>query len=89
MDYKVAIVDTDTNQNSLAWYGARDENLPNLTVVGLTESDALSKSVENLHQDFEIILIDGTPNLSTMTTRIILTNDILQMKLSKEKSANR
>ncbi|MEM7371775.1 MAG: AAA family ATPase [Bacteroidota bacterium] len=77
MGYKVAIVDTDTNQNSLSWYGARAENLPNLTVIGLTESDALSKSVENLHRDFEIILIDGTPNLSTMTTRIILTSAIL------------
>lgn len=77
MEYKVVIVDTDTNQNSLAWYAARDQNLPNLTVIGLSESEALSKSVENLHRDYEIILIDGTPNLSKMTTRIILSSDLL------------
>jgi len=77
LGYKVVIVDTDTNQNSLAWYGARDEDLPNVNVVGVSESEALSKSIENLHQDYDIVLIDGTPNLSKMATRIILVSDIL------------
>ena len=77
LSYKVLIVDTDTNQNSLAWYGARDKYLPNITVVGVTESEALFKSIDNLHKDFDIVLIDGTPNLSQMATRIILTSDIL------------
>jgi chromosome partitioning protein len=77
LGYKIVIVDTDTNQNSLAWYGARDEDLPNVNVVGVSESEALSKSIENLHQDYDIVLIDGTPNLSKMATRIILVSDIL------------
>lgn len=77
MDYKVCIVDTDTNQNSLAWNGVRDENLPNILVVGSTDSNALNKSVESLHKDHEIVIIDGTPSLSKMTTRIILSSDIL------------
>ncbi len=75
--YKTAIVDTDTNQNSLAWYGARDKDLPDITVVGVTESEALTKSIDNLDKDYDIVLIDGTPNLSKMATRIILTSDIL------------
>ncbi len=75
--YKVVIVDTDTNQNSLAWFGARDIELPNINVVGVSESEAISKSIENLHQDYDIVLIDGTPNLSKMATRIILVSDIL------------
>lgn len=77
LSYKVVIVDTDINQNSLAWFGARDSDLPNINVVGLTESEALSKSIDNLHKDYDIVLIDGTPNLSKMATRIILTSDIL------------
>jgi chromosome partitioning protein len=77
LDYKVVIVDTDTNQNSLSWYGARDNDLPNINVVGVSESDALSKSINNLHKDYDIVLIDGTPNLSKMATRIILVSDIL------------
>jgi chromosome partitioning protein len=77
MGYKVCIVDTDTNQNSLAWYGVRDEALPEILVVGATDSKALNKSVDKLNADHEIVLIDGTPSLSEMTTRIILASDIL------------
>lgn len=77
MDYKVCIVDTDTNQNSLSWYGARDEGLPNIMVVGATEPKALNKTVDSLHKDYDIIVIDGTPSLSEMTTRIILASDLL------------
>ena len=77
LGYKVVIVDTDTNQNSLAWYGARDNDLPNINVVGVADSEALTKSINNLHNDYDIVLIDGTPSLSKMATRIILSSDIL------------
>lgn len=77
MEYKVCLVDTDTNQNSLSWYGARDENLPEILVVGATDSKALNKSVDKLHKDHDFIVIDGTPSLSEMTTRIILSSDLL------------
>ena len=77
MGYKVCIVDTDTNQNSLAWNGVRDESLPNILVVGATDAKALNKTVDTLHKDHEVIIIDGTPSLSQMTTRIILASDIL------------
>ncbi len=77
MGYKTAIADTDVNQNSLEWFGARDENLPKIFVAGATESKALNKSVDALHQDYEIVIIDGTPSLNEMTTRIILASDIL------------
>ncbi|MEM9921699.1 MAG: ParA family protein, partial [Bacteroidota bacterium] len=30
-----------------------------------------------LHKDYDIVLIDGTPNLSKMATRVILTSDLL------------
>jgi chromosome partitioning protein len=43
----------------------------------VSESEALSKSINNLHKDYDIVLIDGTPNLSKMATRIILSSDIL------------
>ena len=77
LGFKTVIVDTDTNQNSLSWFGARDKDLPNINVVGVSESEALNKSVDNLHQDYDLVLIDGTPNLSKMATRIILASDIL------------
>jgi len=75
--YKVCLVDTDTNQNSMAWYGARDEALPEITVVGVTDHNALSRTVANLHRQHDIIIIDGTPSLSQMSSKIIIASDLL------------
>ncbi len=77
MDYKVCIVDTDTNQNSLAWYGVRDESLPNVMVVGASDPKALSKAVNTLHQQYDVVIMDGTPNLGEMNTRVITASDLL------------
>ena len=77
MEYKVCIVDTDTNQNSLSWSGARSDDLPSVTVVGITNTKALTKTIKKLLEDYDIVIIDGTPSLSEMTTRIILSSDIL------------
>ncbi|MEM9921322.1 MAG: ParA family protein [Bacteroidota bacterium] len=77
MGYKVCIVDTDRNQNSMAWNGARDEELPQILVVGATESSAINKTVDQLHNDNDIVIIDGTPSLSEITTRVILASDLL------------
>jgi chromosome partitioning protein len=49
MGYSVCIVDSDTNQNSLAWYGAREEG-PAIMVVGATDAKALNKIVDQLNQ---------------------------------------
>ncbi len=74
---KVCIVDTDVNQTSLKWYGARDNNLPEVSVLGAIDAKALNKAVDKLHETFDIVIIDGTPSLSEMTTRIIVASDLL------------
>ena len=76
MEYKVCIVDTDTNQTSVKWSGFRDEDAPDVLVVGMTESNTLAKTVTRLSQDYDIILIDGTPSLSKMTSKILLLSDL-------------
>jgi len=77
MGYKVCIVDTDRNQNSMSWSGARDESLPPILVVGVTDPKAITKTVDQLAGDNEIVIIDGTPSLSEVTTRVILSSDLL------------
>lgn len=77
MGYKVCIVDTDTNQNSLQWYGAREEALPQVLVVGTTDPKALTKAVDKLHDQHDIVIMDGTPNLSEMNTRVMMGSDLL------------
>lgn len=76
LDYKVCIIDTDTNQNSMAWYEARAEDLPEIMVVSVTDK-GLSKSVKTFSATHDFIIIDGTPSLADIATRIILASDIL------------
>lgn len=76
MGYRTCIVDTDTNQNSSQWYGARDKG-PEVLVVGVIDSNALSKAVEKLNSQYDIIIMDGTPNLGVMNTRVMMTSDLL------------
>jgi chromosome partitioning protein len=77
MGYKVCIVDTDTNQNSLQWLGVRDAVLPDILVAGSTGPKAINKVADNLHTSHDIVILDGTPNLSEMTTRIMMASDLL------------
>lgn len=75
--YKTCIVDTDTNQSTMRWSSYRDESLPPVAVFGLADGVELAKNVKHLNQDYEIVLIDGTPSLSAVTSKIILLADLL------------
>lgn len=77
MGYRVCIVDTDETHATEKWSAAREEDLPPILVVSVLESDALGKTVKQLHLTNEVVIIDGTPSLSEMVTRIILVSDIL------------
>ncbi|MFK7982804.1 MAG: AAA family ATPase [Saprospiraceae bacterium] len=77
LGYKVCLVDTDRNQNSIEWSGVRDENLPQILTVGVIDAKALTKNVDRLDLDNDFVIIDGTPSLSEMTTRIILASDLM------------
>lgn len=76
-NYSVCLVDTDTNQNSVSWAGMRDEELSEIITVGITDAEALTKEVKKLDKKFDFVVIDGTPSLSKITTRIILLADLL------------
>jgi chromosome partitioning protein len=78
---RVCIIDADKNQNSLEWSGARRSNLPEVVVMGCTEPRALNKLVDTQKEIYEIVLIDGTPDLGEMTTRIMLASDLLLVPL--------
>lgn len=75
--HSVCLVDTDTNQNSVSWAGLRESDQAEILVVGLTDPKAMSKEVIKLGKKHDFVIIDGTPSLSEMTTRIILTSDLL------------
>lgn len=75
--YKVCIVDTDLGQKSaMEWSGNRDESLPRLPVFGIGIKQ-LNKEVEALEADYNIVFIDGSPQLSELADRTILCSDIV------------
>jgi len=80
--YDVCIVDTDLGQqSSMEWSGNRSETLKSVPVYGVTIKQ-LNKEVEGLKKRFDIVIIDGTPQLSELADRTILASDILLIPLT-------
>lgn len=74
---KVTLIDSDANNNAVHWSGLRAEDLPSITTVSLTSPAALQKNVKQLYKDCDVLIIDGTPALSELTSTIILLSDII------------
>jgi len=77
MDYKVCIIDTDTNGSCIRWSGLRPDSVPEITVICLPDAKALRNNINRIHNDYEIIIIDGTPHLTELTSTIILVSDLV------------
>ena len=77
MGYKVALIDTDTNASSVRWSGLRAEDAPPVTVLGLTDGEALRKNIKQLQTDYDLIIIDGTPSISRLVSTILVLGDIV------------
>lgn len=75
--YKACIVDTDTNQSSYRWQGLRRESCPKVPVFGALDGSSLTPTIRALEDDYEIVIIDGTPSLSKTTSKIILLADLV------------
>jgi len=78
----VCIVDTDLGQqSSMEWSGNRQEDKTHIPVFGISIKQ-LNKEGADLAQRFDIVLIDGTPQLSELADRTILASDALIIPLT-------
>ena len=75
--YKVCIFDVDTNQSAIHWSGLRPDDAPPIPVFGQPDGIELSKNVKVISKDYEIVIIDGTPSLNKVTSKIIMLADLL------------
>jgi len=73
----VCIVDTDTNQSAMSWVENRDTELPTVTVTGVTNAKVAGQTITSMGSKYDIVIVDGTPTVSEMTTRIILVSDLV------------
>ena len=75
--YKVCIFDVDTNQSAIHWSGLRPDDAPPIPGFGQPDGIELSKNVKVISKDYEIVIIDGTPSLNKVTSKIIMLADLL------------
>ena len=74
----VCIIDTDTEQRStLEWSERRSaQGLDSVTVL-LVNEDNLATKANEAADNFDFVLIDGSPALSEITTKIVLIADFV------------
>lgn len=79
---KVTLVDSDpNNQNCVKWSGFRDESLPKIMTVSLSDPKALRNNISDLELISDYVIIDGTPALAELTGTIMLVSDLCLLPL--------
>ena len=74
---KVCIADTDTEQKtSVKWASLRDSSLVSIPVFSIAP-EKVSQEILGLKQKYELVIVDGTPALTELTTRIIILSDLV------------
>ncbi len=74
----VCIVDTDTEQKSTAeWGDRRAQNSLDEIPVFLVDENTLAARTSEVADAFEFVIVDGSPALSEITTKIVLIADLV------------
>jgi chromosome partitioning protein len=74
---KVCLADTDSEQQtSVKWGSMRGEELKSLPVY-LINPEKITEEILTLKKKYDIVLIDGTPALTELTTRIVILSDFV------------
>ena len=78
----VCIVDTDLKQRSaMEWAGSRGPERAHISVFGVTDKQ-LNQEVEQLKGKFDLVIIDGVPQLSEVAERTIIASDVILIPIS-------
>lgn len=80
--YSLCVADTDVEQQtSLKWAGVRsaiESENTKVVPVYLINPDTISDQILNkLGKKYDLVIIDGTPALTELTTRIIIMSDLV------------
>ena len=72
---RVLIVDTDRQHSAMDWRAMRAAE--NVVVVSMTKAHSLAADVRDLGAPYDLVIIDGEPNISTMTAVSIKIADAI------------
>ena len=79
---KVCILDTDMEQRTtMRWSGQRSGDLPDIPVFGI-ETDQIIKTSSTQAEIYDIVIIDGTPQLGKTMMATIMASDLVFVPLT-------
>ncbi len=79
---EVCILDADKNESSSIWERFRDEDLPTVPVFHVSEQGDISKTINNLAEKYEIVIVDCPPAIENVTSRAVMKSDISLIPVS-------
>ncbi len=81
---KTCIIDTDLEQRTTCdWQERRDNAEVRIPVFPMTTVQALPKDVEtHEHDGYQIIIVDGVPQMDQVATRTMLISDVLLIPIT-------
>ncbi len=80
--YKVCILDTDLGQrSSMKWAAQRSEDVPAIPVLG-TEADNVIKDAKEHERHYDLVLIDGSPQLELAQVKTLTASDLVLVPVS-------
>lgn len=74
--YKTCILDSDINGSVVYWSKNRSRDLSKINVLAVNESTIL-QTISEINNDYDVILIDGTPSITGIASKLILLADLL------------
>jgi chromosome partitioning protein len=73
---RVCIIDTDKEQlSAVKWAGQRDDDKKNISVI--TVGDKLIREVQTHAQNFDFVLLDGSPQLGELANNTLIASDLV------------
>lgn len=83
----VCVIDADESQNTAYWAEARPEDIPEITVVKLTNDKTIAIEVSKLYNDYDYIIIDSPPSQSVIADKIIMLSHIVLVPVTPKGSS--
>lgn len=74
---KTLLVDTDVQGTSLTWSGERASEMPLVKVFSMPNHKALRNQIESDVDNYDVILIDGAPQIDLISAVSISLSDIV------------
>ena len=79
---RVCIVDTDEQQrSSVKWSEQREDNFTHIAVVTVG-AEKLIREVDAISKNYDIVILDGTPQLSKLASSTLLASDVILVPIS-------